>query len=103
MRFYFGTLGFPVESQMVEHVAPIQGQPARMAWLVGRGRRRRQARCAHAWLIEDMSDGRMRILTQETQNGGPGKALAKAVPNPMINGHQNWLNGLVVAARAAKG
>jgi hypothetical protein len=41
----------------------------------------------------------VRILTQETQKGEPAKELAKADPNPMINGHQDWLNGLVRAAR----
>ena len=54
----------------------------------------------HAWLIEDLSDKRVRILTQEVQNGKPAKELAKAKPNPMINGHQEWLDGLVAAAHA---
>ncbi|WP_064118109.1 hypothetical protein [Pseudomonas fluorescens] len=31
--------------------------------------------------------------------GKPAEDLAKAKPNPMINGHQEWLDGLVVAAR----
>ena len=44
----------------------------------------------------------MRILTQETQKGQPAEALRLAKPNPMINGHQDWLDGLVEAARAAK-
>ncbi|MGL6244539.1 hypothetical protein [Pseudomonas sp.] len=41
----------------------------------------------------------MRILTQETQKGKTAEELAKAKPNPMINGHQDWLDGLVGAAR----
>ena len=32
----------------------------------------------------------------------PARELARAKPNPMINGHQDWLVGLVAAARAAK-
>ena len=52
-----------------------------------------------AWLIENLEGGRVRILTQETQNGKPAQELAKAQPNPMINGHQDWLNGLVDAAK----
>ncbi|WP_240629292.1 hypothetical protein [Pantoea rodasii] len=43
-------------------------------------------------------------------NGGgrifsPGKSAveqASAKPNPMINGHQDWLDGLVAAAKARK-
>ena len=56
----------------------------------------------HAWLVEDLDGGRVRILTQETQKGQPAAALHAAKPNPMINGHQDWLDGLVAAARAAK-
>ena len=49
-----------------------------------------------------LSGGRVRILTQETQKGKPAEELAKARPNPMINGHQEWLDGLVDAARKSK-
>ena len=52
-----------------------------------------------AWLIENLEGGRVRILTQETQIGKPAQELAQAQPNPVINGHQNWLNGLVDAAK----
>lgn len=104
LRFFFSTFGFPVEAQVVEHVAPVEGQPARVAWHGWAGEEGTDDRLDvhHAWLIEDLSGGRVRILTQETQNGGPARALAKAVPNPMINGHQEWLDGLVAAARATK-
>ena len=44
-----------------------------------------------------------RCIRQETQKGTPALALAKAQPNPMINGHQDWLDGLVEAARRARG
>ncbi|HBO9103374.1 TPA: SRPBCC domain-containing protein, partial [Pseudomonas aeruginosa] len=48
-------------------------------------------------------DGRrVRILTQETQKGKPAEELHNAKPNPMINGHQDWLDSLVEAARKAK-
>lgn len=102
VRFFFSTFGFPVESKCVEHVAPVKGQPARVAWHGWSGEGEGRLDVHHAWLIEDLSGGRVRILTQETQNGAPAKDLAKAVPNPMINGHQEWLDGLVAAARAAK-
>lgn len=101
VRFFFSTFGFPVESQVVEHVAPVKGQPARMAWHGWSGTEGVENRLDvhHAWLIEDLSGDRVRILTQETQNGAPARELARAVPNPMINGHQEWLEGLVAAAR----
>jgi len=40
----------------------------------------------------------VRILTQETQNGKPARDLAVAKPNPMINAHQEWIEGLARAA-----
>lgn len=104
VRLYFSTFGFPVEAQVVEHVAPVKGQPARVAWHGWAGEEGTDGLLDvhHAWLLEELSGGRLRILTQETQVGQPARELAKAQPNPMINGHQDWLNGLVDAARRAK-
>ena len=101
VRFYFETFGFPVEAQVVEHVPPVLGQPARVAWHGWAGSTSEdRLDVHHAWLLEDLSGARVRILTQETQVGKPAQALATAKPNPMINGHQDWLDGLVAAARA---
>lgn len=102
VRFYFETFGFPVEAQCNEHVVPQQGQPGRIAWHGWAGAGDTRLDVHHAWLIEDLCDGRVRILTQETQNGKPAQQLAKTRPNPMINGHQDWLDGLVEAARQAQ-
>ncbi|GAB7533255.1 SRPBCC domain-containing protein [Pseudomonas sp. 3A(2025)] len=99
-RFSFSTFGFPVQAQVVEYVAPVASQPGRVAWhgwVEGDASTRLDVH--HAWLLEDLPGGRVRILTQETQNGAPAKALAQVRPNPMINGHQDWLDGLVSEAR----
>lgn len=100
VRFYFETFGFPVEAEVVEHVPPVRGQPARIAWHGWAGTTPDdRLDVHHAWLIEELSGGRVRILTQETQVGEPARALARTRPNPMINGHQDWLDGMVAAAR----
>lgn len=52
----------------------------------------------HAWLVEDLPGGRVRILTQETQLGQPAAAPAGERPTLTLNGHQAWLDGLVAAA-----
>lgn len=103
--FYFETFGFPVEAQMVEYVPPAEGKPGRIAWhgWAGEDGAADRLDVHHAWLLEDLSGGRARILTQETQKGKPAADLAKARPNPMINGHQDWLDGLVAAARRKAG
>jgi len=100
-RFYFETFGFPVEAQCTEHVPPTGDRPGRVAWHGWAGEGESRLDVHHAWLIENLSNGRVRILTQETQKGLPAQELARAKPNPMINGHQDWLDGLVDAARAA--
>jgi len=103
-RFYFETFGFPVEAEVVECVPPsATGEPARLAWHGWAGSTAEdRLDVHHAWLLEELPGGRLRILTQETQNGAPAVALAQAKPNPMINGHQDWLDGLVAAARRAR-
>ena len=97
--FYFETFGFPVECEVVEYQAPENEQPGRIAWHGWSGEGEDRLDVHHAWLIEVLPGDRLRILTQETQIGEPAKALAVAKPNPMINGHQEWLDGLVSAAR----
>jgi hypothetical protein len=49
-------------------------------------------------LIEDLPDNRVRVLTQESQIGKPALEMSKAKPNPMLNKHQDWLEGLVRTA-----
>lgn len=98
-RFYFETFGFPVEAEVTECIAPADGRPGRMAWHGWSGEGDGRLDVHHAWLIEDLSGGRVRVLTQETQNGKPALELARAKPNPMIIGHQEWLDGLIAAAR----
>ncbi len=102
-RFRFKTFGFPIEAEITEFVPPIEGQPARLAWHGwAEGDEETRLDVIHAWLIEDLSGGRVRILTQESQIGKPAIELAKAKPNPMINGHQDWLEGLVEAAKTKR-
>ncbi|MBC2666924.1 SRPBCC domain-containing protein [Novosphingobium flavum] len=98
-RFFFRTFGFPVECEVTEYEVPEGNRPGRVAWHGWSGEGDQRLDVHHAWLVEDLSGGRVRVLTQETQNGAPAKELAAAVPNPMINGHQAWLVGLIAAAQ----
>jgi len=100
VKFRFTTFVFPVEAEVVEWVPPAPGQPARLAWtgLISAGTEN-ELDVLHAWLLEDLPGGRVRILTQETQNGKPAREMASARPNPMLNAHQDWLDGLVQTAQ----
>lgn len=94
-RFRFTTFGFPVEAEVTEFVPPQDDAPARIAWhgwVEGDAEGRLDVH--HAWLIEDLPGNRVRILTQETQIGKPAGELAVTRPNPMLNAHQEWLDGL---------
>ncbi|MFC0322146.1 SRPBCC domain-containing protein [Gallibacterium melopsittaci] len=103
-RFFFKTFGFPIEAEITEYVEPRAGQPARISWHGWAGTEGEDDRLdvIHAWLIENLEGGRVRILTQESQKGKPAQELATTVPNPMINGHQEWLDGIVRSAKTIK-
>lgn len=95
MHFKFTTFGLPIKAEILEYEPPIDGNPGRLAWHGWAGETPEDRIDAyHAWLIEDLPDYRVRILTQEAQNGGPAKTLAKTIPNPMLNAHQEWIDGL---------
>lgn len=102
-RFRFTTFSFPVEAEIVEFEPPADGKPARIAWhgwVDGSADERLNVH--HAWLFEDLPGGRVRILTQEAQNGKPARDMRGAKPNPMLNAHQEWIEGLANEARNAK-
>ena len=99
VRFRFTTFGLKVEAEVTEHVPPSEGNPSRMsfrAWIVGS--KQEDASALHAWLLEDLTGGRVRVLTQESQIGEPAKQMAIIKPNPVLNAHQDWLEGLVQTA-----
>lgn len=103
-RFRFTTFSFPVEAEVTEYEPPSCGKPARVAWhgwVEGSAETRLDVH--HAWLLEDLPGGRVRILTQETQIGTPARELARTRPNPMLNAHQEWIDGLArTAAQQAR-
>ena len=103
MKFCFTTFIFPVAAEVVEFVAPEPGKPARLAWtgLISPGQKD-ELDVLHAWLIEDLPGGRVRILTQESQIGTPATEMAVTRPNPMLNAHQDWLDGLIRTAQEKK-
>lgn len=100
IRFSFGTFGFPpLDAHVVEFQAPAEGFPGRLSWTAKQdGGPEERLDVLHAWLVEDLPGGRVRVLTQETQIGELTAALASERPTPMLNGHQVWLDGLVRAA-----
>lgn len=102
--FSFSTFGFPpMPCSVAEAEYPAPGVPGRLAWMAGNGGDEKTGiEVYHAWVVEDLDYGVVRILTQETQIGAPAVELAAQVPNPMLNGHQAWLDGLVKYTRAQR-
>lgn len=96
-KFSFSTFGFPpLPSEVMESVTPTATTPGRLAWrAVQEGDADTALDVYHAWIVEDLEWGVVRILTQESQIGQPAVQLATTKPNPMLNGHQDWLDGLV--------
>jgi hypothetical protein len=101
--FKFSTFGFPpLPCTVAESVTPSKGTAGRLAWEAITGEGDDKIYVYHAWVVEDLPGNRVRILTQESQIGGVFEDFAKRKPNPMLNGHQDWLDGLVHAARGEK-
>ncbi|KAH7015718.1 hypothetical protein EDB80DRAFT_748562 [Ilyonectria destructans] len=100
-KFSFSTFGFaPLPSEVLESVTPTATSPGRLAWrAVNEGDENTALDVYHAWIVEDLEWGVVRILTQESQIGKPAAELATTKPNPMLLGHQNWLDGLIKATR----
>lgn len=94
-RFTFTIFGFLVVSEVVEFAPPAPGRAARLAWsgLIDGGTAK-EMDLVHAWLIEELPGDRLRVLTQESQIGKPARDMAVTRPNPMLNAHQEWLDGL---------
>ncbi|KAI0192844.1 hypothetical protein F4808DRAFT_363324 [Astrocystis sublimbata] len=95
-KFSFSTFGFPpIPCEVCESVTPSPTTPGRLAWLALKdGDEESALEVYHAWIVEDMDWGVVRILTQESQIGKPAAQLAATKPNRMLNGHQDWLDGL---------
>lgn len=103
VRFRFVTFGLSVEAEVTEWEASSQGSAARIAWHGWcEGTEDEKLDVHHAWLFEDLPGDRVRILTQETQIGIPAKKMALDKPNPMINAHQDWIEGLAKIASHRK-
>merc|ERR1712098_802485 len=80
--FKFSTFGFPVLTCTVEEsVFPEGGKAGRIAWSAKLENGEESVSVYHAWLVEDLEGGRVRILTQESQSGKPAKELAGVKPN----------------------
>ncbi len=102
-RFRFKTFGFPIEAEITEFIAPNGGQPGRLSWHGwAEGDAEHRLDVIHAWLLEEVSENRLRILTQESQIGKPAAALHEDPSDPMNVGHQNWLRGLAKTLLEAK-
>ncbi|QIW15338.1 polyketide cyclase [Pasteurellaceae bacterium RH1A] len=97
--FVFTTFGFLVKAKVEEFEISTDGNVGRMAWSGEFGEGKDFCQVYHAWLFENLPNNRVRILTEESQIGEPANVLAETLPNPMINGHQAWLTGLVKKAK----
>ncbi|KAI9496790.1 hypothetical protein BDB00DRAFT_757603 [Zychaea mexicana] len=97
MNFKFGTFGFPsIDARVIDFQPPTENRGGssdvgRISWTA---KQLPELDVMHAWLFENLPQDRVRILTQESQLGSAAVKLAKQKPNPMINGHQDWLEGL---------
>ncbi|MFV0288494.1 MAG: SRPBCC domain-containing protein [Mycoplasmatales bacterium] len=95
LKFNFNTFEFLVQAQVKELQAPTETSPGRIGWYgLCAGDENNRLEVYHAFLFENVANDCVRILTQETQIGKPGQEMALQKPNPMLNAHQDWLEGI---------
>lgn len=105
--FKFMTFGFDVESKVIEYAAPeAYSEGLKLARLTWSGacvdqKTGTKLDVVHAWLLQDTING-VRVVTEETQNGEPAIQLRIDQSHPMINGHQDWLKGMLTLAAVEK-
>jgi hypothetical protein len=101
-RFTFSVGGTAVRAEIVEWTEPLGNEAGRIAWhgWIEEGDTR-VVDAYSAWLLEALPGERLRVLWQETLNGPGARAMAAAHPNPAVGAHQEWVDGLAAAARAA--
>ncbi|MFD8568802.1 hypothetical protein [Streptomyces sp. NPDC059639] len=82
LKFAFGTFGFPpLDADVVEYAEPTDTTPGRLSWTAGQdGGADEKLDVLHAWLVEDLPGGRVRILTQVSQIGKPAADLTAQTP-----------------------
>lgn len=92
------------QAEVWESIAPTRGRPGRLAWRAWLdGPPEVAIDVYHPWLVEQLDDGRIRVQTDGSQLGEVAKWLATQRPNPILVGHQDWLNGLLEAEKGGKG
>ncbi|QNT78334.1 SRPBCC family protein [Entomobacter blattae] len=71
---------------MTEYVSPDMDKVARVVWSaeVDGAEPSQQLRVHHAWLFENLSENRVRLLTQETQMGEPAKKTGSRTAKPYV-------------------
>lgn len=90
--------GVTSANEVVEYAPPSVEDPARVgriAWGCSVGEK---LETHHAWVLQNLEGGRLRLLTQEVQRGALARAVAETSPDSSLVAHQAWLSGLVKEA-----
>ena len=69
---------------------PLRAWKTFLAWM-GRKEFEHRLDVVHAWLIEDMPERKVRILTPGITEGDRRKDLFNTNPDAMNIGHQDWI------------
>lgn len=99
-KFTFNILGWDVQAEIVEFEEPKDDKPGRLSWHgFVPGDENSKFDALHGWLFENLPDGRVRILNQESELGKPAQDLAKQHSAGLLVGFREWLDGMVDFAK----
>ncbi|TYC51082.1 SRPBCC domain-containing protein [Weissella muntiaci] len=100
VNFHFEKFGFPIDGQIMELIEPIDNKFAQIAW---HGWQEVDGKISlegyQVFTIDSYTDSLVRIITKESQLGEAAAEMSEQSPNPMLNGHQEWLDSLAQASK----
>jgi len=98
-KFKFKISDTIVNAEIDVFSIPTTHSPGQVSWIGHVNLNTENSLIAYlTWFFEDLSEGRLRILLQESLIGNPAKSLAQQRPNPALNAHYDWMMNLISAA-----
>lgn len=100
LKFNLGGNIVQIKCDVIEFMDPATHLVGRLSWHGHiAGDAAHELNFVQAWLVEALEGGRSRLLSQLSLIGKPAQEDAKADPDPLLIGRQNWVNGIVAYAK----
>lgn len=100
LKFNLGGQEVTINCEVIEFMDPATHMVGRLSWhgLIGT-ESAPVLNFVQAWLVEPLEGDRTRLVSGLSLIGKPAQEDAKADPDPLLIGRQNWIKGIIAYAR----